>query len=286
MQTSNTFVSTRETDLAPAVNCHNHVLGGFVLFPRPREDILAGICWCNPHHSSLRMRERDVALRENGGMRCRNSQSFKFIKFMKGVPRASSNSSKDSTGRGRPARQTKPTRTERSASMLTCAVCANDRCTYGPNRQGRRTDCCCCCAIASGWSARHLACAPCAETDVKARIALNPPSETALVTFQKMPSPKGTFIHAVRDLRRIRASQAQARTLSSVTFKDKFDLLRTKRRSRPAANQEAGTNCKHPVSCDETRRIISAQVTPVLSAISSAHVNSVAEPPLGASLSI
>ena len=57
MQTSNTFVSTRETDLAPAVNCHNHVLGGFVLFPRPREDILAGICWCNPHHSSLRMRE-------------------------------------------------------------------------------------------------------------------------------------------------------------------------------------------------------------------------------------
>ena len=170
--------------------------------------------------------------------------------------------------------------------MLTCAVCANDRCTYGPNRQGRRTDCCCCCAIASGWSARHLACAPCAETDVKARIALNPPSETALVTFQKMPSPKGTFINAVRDLRRIRASQAQARTLSSVTFKDKFDLLRTKRRSRPAANQEAGTNCKHPVSCDETRRIISAQVTPVLSAISSAHVNSVAELPLGASLSI
>ena len=66
MQTSNTFVSTRETDLAPAVNCHNHVLGGFVLFPRPREDILAGICWCNPHHSSLRMRETLSLIYENG----------------------------------------------------------------------------------------------------------------------------------------------------------------------------------------------------------------------------
>ena len=56
MQTFNTFVSTPDTDLTPAVNCHNQVLGDFVLFPRPREDILAGICWCNPHHSSLRMR--------------------------------------------------------------------------------------------------------------------------------------------------------------------------------------------------------------------------------------
>lgn len=93
-------------------------------------------------------------------------------------------------------------------------------------------------------------------------------------------------MNAVRDLRRIRVSQAQVRKLSTVTFKDKFDLLRTERRSRQAANQEANINCKHPVSCDETRRIISAQVTPVLSAISFAHVNSVAEPPLGASLSI
>ena len=68
MRASDTFVSTRETDLAPAVNCHNHVLEGFVLFPRPREDILAGICWCNPHHSSLRMRETLSLIYERTGL--------------------------------------------------------------------------------------------------------------------------------------------------------------------------------------------------------------------------